>query len=708
MSITKKLRAMSNREMKEKSQMFDRYELQNLDPFINHPSVDSDENSDYMSIQSHHIEINDRPVLATKNIGLKRGQTTFDVDGIKEYNESEPRLQREDGRKWESDDPKDEGGYFEADWRDEESKRQEILERDPNYTFVSLVAGNCNAQVRDMYDESDIYSIFRREQALLNQQKVAIEETRTSIKQLNSDIDSINRDLSGLNDSEDSVLSAISGLDQIISSFEYKLLNYLDYKANKTEVDLKESILKFYISKQSFSPNDALGIYDQILDVAKIIKRREPKLEISIDSIEEYKSESNPENDTLGSYVYDLLDRILDIWTKENLGDEKYEDFSQYFLPRKATESQSDFQRRIETAYATRRLNIERNQIPHLAEEKQQTGSDLDEVRNDFFSQFKVVIYYLYEKGLISITKSDIYRELSVTNPSGIYIPDVPPILEFSEIKKKPVVFSKDQQVAVLLRKDLNNASLEILYDKYGGIAFLKKGERGVPIEELYTSQFSGVVKGIQQSLSRDEQSKLSGLGPNTRWGIETYSTVLRYYRYFLQQKHESISSKLLELGSELRTDKKRLSKLRNGEIDFKDLPQPYKHRRDWIELPQHSGIAKVKSIFTSALGNATNQVKQRTDFGRDFPDELLQFDETIRDEFSLLVAIHIALISLRMPKQYLQLGLKQYTVIDQVSSVNRLKNVYSLISYRDTDGDIKQKFVRKEKDDRCYNNLLR
>ncbi|KKL63767.1 hypothetical protein LCGC14_2171800, partial [marine sediment metagenome] len=68
-------------------------------------------------------------------IGIKRGQSSFDIDKLKKKRKDKQKIPREDGRDWPESFGKDEGGYYEETWRTEEEARREILESPPDSKY---------------------------------------------------------------------------------------------------------------------------------------------------------------------------------------------------------------------------------------------------------------------------------------------------------------------------------------------------------------------------------------------------------------------------------------------------------------------------------------------------------------------------------------------------------------------------------------------
>ena len=90
-------------------------------------------------------------------IGLKLGQSSFDVPSIKKLPGDIPR---EDG--FDSEDEAEDEGPFGDEWQRKEFARQKLLEEDDNYRFIYLLAGNVNTSVIKLYDEDRLEDMILR------------------------------------------------------------------------------------------------------------------------------------------------------------------------------------------------------------------------------------------------------------------------------------------------------------------------------------------------------------------------------------------------------------------------------------------------------------------------------------------------------------------------------------------------------------------
>ena len=98
------------------------------------------------------------PSTTTATIGLDLGQSSFEVKGIADLREKEDGIPREDGF-LKDDDPEDPYG---EEWQTREFKRQRLLEKDPNYKFIYLLAGNVSSSVTKLYDEDQLENMILR------------------------------------------------------------------------------------------------------------------------------------------------------------------------------------------------------------------------------------------------------------------------------------------------------------------------------------------------------------------------------------------------------------------------------------------------------------------------------------------------------------------------------------------------------------------
>ena len=119
-------------------------------------------------------------------IGIKAGRTSFTVPALREEAKRR-RVLPEDGT-WVNEDAADPGDRFGPRWRDEEISRQNTLERDPNYQFITAVAGATNTTVERLYDEDSLGASMRR-RITEYQARLAGQEAIVDLEKLEKSLD---------------------------------------------------------------------------------------------------------------------------------------------------------------------------------------------------------------------------------------------------------------------------------------------------------------------------------------------------------------------------------------------------------------------------------------------------------------------------------------------------------------------------------------
>jgi hypothetical protein len=121
---------------------------------------------------------NKKRSYGASTLGVKEGESSFVVPEVEDINKR-ARIPREDGRNWPSwipDPSNPEGARYGPAVRSHVEERFAALESDPNYQFITEVAGATNASVIDMYDPEDLARAEREDrnrQAIEREQRDA-------------------------------------------------------------------------------------------------------------------------------------------------------------------------------------------------------------------------------------------------------------------------------------------------------------------------------------------------------------------------------------------------------------------------------------------------------------------------------------------------------------------------------------------------------
>ncbi len=104
--------------------------------------------------------------------------------------------------------------------------------------------------------------------------------------------------------------------------------------------------------------------------------------------------------------------------------------------------------------------------------------------------------------------------------------------------------------------------------------------------------------------------------------------------------------------------------------------PPPYRPRRAWLELPEHSGVVRMKPDVVAAINNAHGFVRQfvSRDDRLERDPEVLQRDPQLRGDFATLVTLKMFSAGYLFPKAYTRRDQLRYMKVQEMNVVNRLK----------------------------------
>jgi hypothetical protein len=173
-------------------------------------------------------DVNANKIIKSTVIGLKEGDQSFEIKGIKKLNEK-TGLQREDGYEWEKGQQATEP--FQKDWIDKQEIRRKIIENHPDYKFLSKVAGFSNTTVETFFFTEDIEAEYQRRTELYRQYQAKGAKSMMTSEQL---------------------YSLLSGKDNELSTIEKDLKENKLAKRSFIEIDLfVESITNWRKNKST-------------------------------------------------------------------------------------------------------------------------------------------------------------------------------------------------------------------------------------------------------------------------------------------------------------------------------------------------------------------------------------------------------------------------------------------------------------------------
>ncbi len=635
--IKKSVQRLTNKDLKTSNYV---YQLHDLDPFENdrpkrpHPGS-------HIS-RKKQCQDDGKQVTSSLLIGLNRGESSFTVDPLHEDWGEEQSVPREDGREW-PEGFEGEGGHYEGTWRTEEEHRRQLLEKDKNYQFLILVAGSANTVVEQLYEEGDISAAVRRQQSLLTQQRIALEEVRASTKEVAGDVQNLTVELERLRGQRKQLRNVLVESDRLIQAFAFVTDTYEQEMTDRRQIRRKANVFSKYTDTVVITDEEMASIKDTLIEAANH--------EIRMEHAEE-------EEDVL---LQSLTDAVVDVESGEK--EDVHLNLAEAFINLWFFRDDSDSYARFKASSLPSGGNAIRR--TYMLTQLESGGPLESEIRNAIqlteaaemamLKRFYDVLFFLDQGGVLAIDPRDIYltRPLAVT----------------PQEENVPLAFDP--------------AMFKTLYTKYGGTLFRRPGDPTIQTEEYRTSEFRAIYEDIvAKSL---EDADLKHRLERVRAG--PYFDELKVYREWIRPKIPELDKDIDLVSDQLTTSRARLSRLRSGQATFRDVEQPYRHRRQWVEAPEHSGIVRIKPIVVQAIDRAFKWVQRETAYGTTIDVDFMQYDTEIRGDFATLVAIEMSIAVMRFPKQYLQLGLRAFSQKDRYDTVQRLITGYKIS--RDTTLDV-------------------
>jgi len=656
------------------------------------------------------------------------GKSSFEVEDWKENFPEDRRLQRADGRKW--TEPTGEGGAFEPEWRREEELRRQLLEKDPNYIFLNLVAGRSNAIVETLYEESDISSIILRRQAAGQQLRVSIEETRATLKDLEGELKRLDNEIPDLKKAlatQEDILTEGGRLDGPFRSYSkgyFKTDSLIkEYQAKKTLIEKRLKIAPDEIGEE---------IWDEIMTLTKTMSKRldipdefEIDLLTKVKEVEVFSRGNLKDMQDLENAIYvmwwieegeevkkkdkDDIEKIA--WVKENVfllwdsrgeREERRKELilvkrEKELIPSKLWEERKkewnelikDSKVWVSEAGKTeaKKVRVKELVFSIKGEEKQRVL-----LKTKVLEFFWEAMIYLAQKNVLILNYEDFF-----TFKVGISRTAIKDVSKNLDPKPKP-----------------NESELEKLYKKYAGTLFNGEDSNVEPLPSYYTPQFRMKANKLTIWIEKQQQqigqlkieakknpkksasllAKAKKLENSIRnlvlveGKLEPLSITLAYYVKIITNGVERRRDELSTVTLERRETRERLGRMREGRPSIKDLPQlPYTHPQAWVEAPEHSGIVRIKPIVVSAIDQAYGKVKKYVEWAREreIDSDFLQKDPEIRGDFAELVGLEMSKAIQRFPKQWLSPGMREFTLQDMRNVMLRLQSDYNVQYVTDT-----------------------
>jgi len=574
--------------------------------------------------------------------GLKLGESRFKVkDWDVVYGKR--KKMREDGRSW----PKDqigEGGVFEPEWVNEYFEREKLLEKDPNYQFVKLVAGNTGKSVLAYYEEQDLNALARRQQSILLGQRASIEQIRIRHEDFKKELDALKIQLGNLRITIKETEETIENL----RTFFNKFIKIQDKYIEMYLVRSFRKIVNNLVTQQ-------VDLDDQLDTLIEIIKKS-PNVFFGVpitEPVQKYQISKY----FIEKYTNILLREYGKVPEEEEEGGEEEEIIILEEEEVPQTELQN-YKNELKKPMTKRNFETFRTNVYNKINDpniKPIIDKNFDEeskkISLDFRRQFVTYISYLVNQNILI--------------PYGNH----------------SIIVNKEEEIDDLKR---------YIYSTW----------KELLIEENFTELVvSEHLKIYREWLAKNkdlEKIRIANLNQISTYEALNNAIIDNFIRINIKnKKKEEELTKVYENGI------KKLQAIIQGkplEIIFAE-PE-YQHSRYFSESPEMTGIVKLIPAFESAINSAYLHVKTYVSWASSdkIDEEFLQFDKVLRSDFAKLVASYIQEIKqVDFPSQYTSTHQLGYIKIKRIDITNRM-NAYYMIKEQLIDGKFKLTGIIKKK----------
>lgn len=609
-------------------------EMDLLDPLINHKRMaDRDDELG-----------NEDPV----NIGIKLGESRFDIEPLRRKRKTD-LLQRDDTRPLSFED--DAISRQQTQWFDEEDLLNRILESDPNYQFLQLVAGAANRRVMELYDQENLATIERREKFLIKEQSLLLDQTKQTIRQLEeqalkcqSRIEEAKIKLYATGEKMSSLRSELDKYAPISQSY---------YNMEKVKC-LKDNI-QFVLD--NFDPRGTNIDLPQVIErLYKITKDLEDRLRLP------------PLPVKLERMLHKEIDDTIDLSDDEEDEDEDDDDAKLNSIDMKQLRDKNKTNATIHLVEITIRFLWDFILLHYYPKENDslKLSNDREKGVEDIIGRVHVDPTFVIGKNGDKI-KTKFLHEFA----------DALILLIVGEVIDQTVVFESDTSVvdsiAQLnkLRRSHTTTYIETIY----------KNLTKITCDGNENSEIKKALRPTFKTMSTISHLR-SVSGEPIQWALILYKT---YLETDLRQNNGYLDDNVKQLAL---ISKKKSDQL-TGIIRVKDVEYPYRHPIQWISRPEHSGTVLLTPIVIQSLSEAYKKVRLYCSALKGASIEDLQNCEDVRSDFAKLVAIQISFSAQRAPKQYYNDSHIKNTKGEEADVMQRLKYKYKVVSVKDYEGNV-------------------
>lgn len=583
-------------------------------------------------------------------IGIKDGESTFEIPELRDKRKKEG-IQREDGHLWENVLQKKKAGY-EEDWMSNQEQRLKLLRSNKDFKFVESVAGALNQRVENLFEiHWDAHSIDTKSK------RSEQDSQYLELKKLEEEKSEKSKIVDGLLEEERTKSVRWSFFSENIVKHLYNpWLEIKTINENHFVLKKKSDLITIYINSIPIPPfaynndyefqrteeshKDYLSILPGILDliIHYIKKNKGDKNQfISTKTVDIYRKNQPLSND---AYFYTTIKYLVDEIIRE-------------FKPPVVVKSEGD---PMESKRKLIDTIINPNLMLHIeSSDEKKAEIEKKNYPRVLYGYVHFVFFMSKRENLEDLVRNGFLSEEALKDtdkPRGLgYMKYRPKDINdcIHEESKLPWVdiWTTFTVMRNLLNKDtpladtfINNIGRSFDYTNNNIVKLLDPKIFEKLLEQQTNIQLDDVLVFISQELERD---------------FYAVKETLKINKAALSKIEASISKTIEEIN------------LKNKEIE-------YKHRREWVETPENSGLVTLIPLIKQAIDISAREVKLYIrEFAR-VDSETLQTDNLIMPEFAQLVAVNASMIEQQNPKMYYTKETHNLTKINKIKAFERLR----------------------------------
>jgi hypothetical protein len=607
--------------------------------------------------------------LIASRMGVEIGESSFEIGPV--IRKGDP--QRQDGIPWTKSDKADrDNASRELLWYNEQQERLDLVANDPNFQFVQMVAGLCNySNPLDLYDESDIAAMQRRESSYARQDALRVQESKTTIrktmdleKSLNGAINARKSDIA-IQEKEKAELKqlwkdVIGPMDvfvknmALLKAMEFEVVVWKKYMGQVTfhHMDDVDSMAERHALRWPSTDKDLQQSIDKLRELYGLhqeIRRQIPALFISGNK----RRERN--RSEIGNELKKEAEAILD-----------------YVFSRSRPIAYATY---ISEPSEAARIDLFNLPMQALFENR------ADEVIafHDNMDKREVSLPLLHKFCIMVKASKPPAVVVGAMAPNERRV--APQLFIYNELLTNATDFVNGAQDDNVVDEEMANAdySIETLSNQNGEriVGVLSRicqhlMDSIVQPRVLETRLYSDEMKKMRSSANK--RSEMANVTKYDHPYLGAFQATAWFYRNHIA----SLENEKRMREEQLRIVKEKLQALLKGTVELKDPKAPYHHSNTWLSRPENSGKLRMKSHLVSSIAAAYEDYKRwvlvECKITEQVDVETLQFDRNIREPFARLVKCHMVTAALDNPNQYYQQNARSAQKLERYNVIKDLR----------------------------------